>query len=399
MTKPIDHGSNADGNVYTAGAFDDTGDFDPGPGVYTLTDIAPIYSSFISKMDANGNFLWARQTQSSSIYDGSANTYCLAIDKEKNLLLAGVFFDSVDMDPGPAVHRLRAVGMQSNAFLLKLDSLGNYVWSRAASTFGHAALALDTAGNAYVSGIFIDTAYFGTTRLSLPGYVYQAAYAARYDKDGTFSWAFPIPASSCMGIVVDAANDVWATGSYTYTYDFDPGPDSTVLTNAPWWNRNIYLCRLSPAGSFLWAGQLGGNGNDNCFGIAAYRDYLYLTGSFDSSCTYSLGRGAGTLTVAGHDDIFIAKVNRKQLPTGVVAPAFAPAIIAPNPTNGSVRITWNKLPGTRITVTNILGQQITSSAATATETVIDLSARPNGMYYISVKGNAGQQTFKVLKRD
>ena len=50
------------GNVYSAGLFNHTVDFDPGPGVFTLTgggfDESGIY---ISKLDPDGNFLWAIQ--------------------------------------------------------------------------------------------------------------------------------------------------------------------------------------------------------------------------------------------------------------------------------------------------------------------------------------------------
>ena len=48
------------GNVYTSGSFWGTVDFDPGPGFFNLTS-AGTYDVFVSKLDASGNFLWAKR--------------------------------------------------------------------------------------------------------------------------------------------------------------------------------------------------------------------------------------------------------------------------------------------------------------------------------------------------
>ena len=52
--------TDAAGNVYTTGFFDGTADFDPGPGVLNLTQSGGP-GAYISKLDANGNFIWAKQ--------------------------------------------------------------------------------------------------------------------------------------------------------------------------------------------------------------------------------------------------------------------------------------------------------------------------------------------------
>jgi hypothetical protein len=61
----IDHNARTvtdiNGNVYTTGSFIDIVDFDPGPGVFNLTSSVGNYDIYVSKLDANGNFVWARQ--------------------------------------------------------------------------------------------------------------------------------------------------------------------------------------------------------------------------------------------------------------------------------------------------------------------------------------------------
>jgi len=51
--------TDASGNVYSVGNFNDAVDFDPGPGSYSLTPVGNT-DAFISKLDASGNFVWAK---------------------------------------------------------------------------------------------------------------------------------------------------------------------------------------------------------------------------------------------------------------------------------------------------------------------------------------------------
>ena len=51
--------SDAQGNIYFSGIFENTFDFDPGPGVYNLTSNGS-QNMFISKFDNNGNIVWAK---------------------------------------------------------------------------------------------------------------------------------------------------------------------------------------------------------------------------------------------------------------------------------------------------------------------------------------------------
>ena len=57
------------GNIYTTGYFEGIVDFDPGTGVYNLNafnqhHIIPSVM-FLSKLDNNGNFIWAKQMEGS----------------------------------------------------------------------------------------------------------------------------------------------------------------------------------------------------------------------------------------------------------------------------------------------------------------------------------------------
>lgn len=57
------------GNVYTTGFFGNTVDFDPGPNVFNLSSSNGLSDIFLSKLDADGNFIWAKNIGGSSNYD------------------------------------------------------------------------------------------------------------------------------------------------------------------------------------------------------------------------------------------------------------------------------------------------------------------------------------------
>ncbi len=54
-------------NIYVVGSFHGTADFDPGPGVVNESTAGPTLNLFVVKLDANGHYLWHHTTQSSEL--------------------------------------------------------------------------------------------------------------------------------------------------------------------------------------------------------------------------------------------------------------------------------------------------------------------------------------------
>lgn len=127
------------GYVYTASSF--RGSFWIGPGPYG-TDI---YSSgdediLINKISATNNDMWYRQI------GGTGFDLPSHIEQFSNgdLLIAGVFSDSVDFDPGQDTVLKVSQGETDN-FLLRLDKDGNYI---NCTTFGG-------SGSAYICDLIL----------------------------------------------------------------------------------------------------------------------------------------------------------------------------------------------------------------------------------------------------
>src|SRR5690606_25904503 len=101
-------------NIYTIGKFVGTADFDPGTSTYNLicTGTSDI---FISKLDANGNFVWAKRMGGSNSSYGKD----IAVDKYENVYTIGYFWGTTDFDPGLGTYNMTSAG-SSDIFISKL---------------------------------------------------------------------------------------------------------------------------------------------------------------------------------------------------------------------------------------------------------------------------------------
>ncbi|MBX2902191.1 MAG: T9SS type A sorting domain-containing protein [Chitinophagales bacterium] len=94
-----------DGNVYTAGYFRSTVDFDPGAGVSNLSS-SGLTDGMVCKLNASGQYVWAQKIGST----GNDAIQGIRIEQSANIHLAGYFSGTVDVDPAASVANLVAVG-------------------------------------------------------------------------------------------------------------------------------------------------------------------------------------------------------------------------------------------------------------------------------------------------
>jgi len=220
-----------DGNVYTTGSFQRTADFDPGTGVYNLISGANSYDVFVSKLTTDGDFVWAKQFKGDSPNMGNG----IALDQFANVYTTGMFSATADFDPdATATYNLVSEG-GTDIYVAKLDSAGSFIWAKrmgGADPFGGDrgyGIAVDNLGNAYTTGFFSGTADFdpGTGTYSMTALGSSDIYVSKLDAAGNFLWAKQL--SGAQGtdwgtaIAVDASSNVYSTGLFNGTVDFDPG--------------------------------------------------------------------------------------------------------------------------------------------------------------------------------
>lgn len=303
--------TDASGNIFTTGWFQGTVDFNPGTGTNNLTSYGN-YDIFVCKLDPSGSYLWAKQLGGTVNDIGNAIT----TDASGNVYITGTFEGTADFDPGAGTSNLTAPGGNSDAFVCKLSSSGAFVWAK---KFGDtnveegSGIALDASGNVYTTGYFSSTSVdfdpgTGTSTITVGGF--NDAYISKLDASGNFVWAKAFTGPNYEegnAIATDASGNVYITGNFRGSADFDPGTSTSYLTSLGW--KDIFICKLTSAGAFSWAKRIGGANDDE--GIAITTDAsgnLYTTGYFmGTAVDFDPGTGTTAYTSAGSWDLFICK--------------------------------------------------------------------------------------------
>lgn len=303
------------GNVYTVGLFSDTIDFDPGSGVFELTpDFFGQNDIFISKLDAAGDFVWAKK------FSGNGNKFPEAVDLDSNgnLFLTGYFFNTVDFDPGADTFSLTSAG-NADIFITKLDAEGNFVWSKQiggnSNEVGH-SIEVDLTGHVYLTGFFEGTVDFdsGESIASLNSIgASQDIFILKLNSIGGFEWVKQIGGSAndignCIS--TDSEGKVFLSGIFGTTVDFDPGEELYSLTSSG--TVDAFVSKFEPSGAFVWARQLGGTGGEGEASLSLDSlGNVYCTGFFFETAYFdvSSGQSHAALLSSGGSDVYVVKFD------------------------------------------------------------------------------------------
>lgn len=300
----------ASGNVYVAGEFYGTSDFDPGSGTYNLTS-GGLSDAFVCKLDVNGNLLWARQFSGAS----HSRAQGVAVDASGNVYTIGTFNNSCDFNPGAGNFTLTAVGGY-DSWVTKLNSSGNFVWARqyggSGAEIGY-SVDIDPSGNVLTCGYFWGTSDFdpngGTYNMTSNGTA--DGYIVKLTSGGALTWAKQIGGTGydvAYSIESDAAGNPHVAGGFWNTVDFDPNGGTYNLTSAG--QGDVWVLKLTSAGVFDWAGQLGGTSDELASALAVDGSGNVLTtGRFEGTADFDPGAGTVNRTSAGGRDIFVSKLD------------------------------------------------------------------------------------------
>ena len=302
------------GGVYTTGNFAGTLDFDPGPGTFTMS--ASAFDCFILKLDANGNFVWAKQIGGV----GSSNEcgYAITIDTNSNIYTTGYFQGFGDFDPGVGTYTLSAL-LGHDVFISKLDPSGNFVWAKQFGGFNDEfgnSISVDITGNVYTTGYFLGNVDFdpGAGSFNLASNGLDDVFISKLDPSGNFIWAKKLGSTGSdrsYDITLDGSSGVYTTGYFGGTLDFDPGAGTFTMTPVGVGTYPAFISKLDASGNFVWAKKFDGATTSNV-GYSIDIDGLgnvCTTGQFSGTTDFDPAAGTYTLSAAGNYDIFIHKLD------------------------------------------------------------------------------------------
>lgn len=389
--------TDANGNVYTTGYFGDTVDFNPGTSVSNLIS-AGNYDIFVSKLDASGNFVWAKRLGGSQEDSGKSIT----VDGSGNVYSIGYFNGNADFDPGTGNSYLASFGL-SDIFISKLDASGNFVWGEGLGGTGYDqgnSIALDASGNVYSTGYFSGTAdlnpSFTTNNFISAGG--NDIFISKLDASGAYVWAKQMGSTAedrGNDIIVDINNNIYTTGYFNGTADFNPGTATSNLTSAG--STDIFISKLDATGNFVSGQKVGGSSFDygNAIAVDASGNiitsgYFKLTGDFDP------GSATFNLTSAGNNDVFICK---SQINSSVSSTSYDEYSVSiyPNPSANNLWIKGKDIVS--VSVYDCVGHIIkTININHAGEAVLPVYELENGLYFIRVLNGKTNQVLSFIKK-
>ena len=215
----------------------------------------------------------------------------IATDASGNTYVTGQYTGTVDFDPGPSATTLTSVGGSQDIFVAKYNTAGGLVWAKSVGGTSNSELgqsiAVDGSGNVYVTGYFAGTADFdpgpGTASLTSAGP--NAAFLLKLDGSGNYQWARQMGGSAgAIGTAVAAdASGAVILGSYIGTADIGG------LSRTSAGDRDLFVARWNSAGAVQWADSFGGALYDRGDAVAMSTPAVTLTPR-SSSTTPRLAR-------------------------------------------------------------------------------------------------------------
>ncbi|MFA6152655.1 MAG: T9SS type A sorting domain-containing protein [Chitinophagaceae bacterium] len=397
-------GKDKAGNIYLAGSFSDTVDFDAGSGVSTLIAQSGL-EGFVLKTDYNGDFIWAKSFKSTS----NSEVTDIKSDSNDNLVIIGFLQGKADFDPGPEESFLESSG-NVDIFVAKLNVSGNLLWAR---SFGGMAInSLDAAysvttdlqNNVYVSGAHDYAIDFdpgpGVTLLTASGSV--EVYLLKLDQKGDFVWAKNFPgAQSSIGysINADSKGNIYTSGHFDGTGDFNTDAGILSLTTTPTYNNKMFLHKIASCQSDKDITASGSKLSAEAAGPIYSYQWVNCP-----AMTFVAGATAKTFTAVKSGSYAVIINNGRCADTSdclsVIGTGIAESIpekafsVYPNPANGTVFIRADvDLMGASVRVCSVTGQEVLHY--TLTDKLSSQSLSP-GFYTITVTLNGEKITRKVI---
>jgi hypothetical protein len=232
---------------------------------------------------------------------GSEGAFGVAVDDNGNGFITGFYVGPLEIGDTVLTSRGRR-----DIFIAKYDASGSFQWAR---TLGGLrddiafSMAVDGAGNAYLTGTYEDSIQVGNTTYISAGF--EDLIVVKLDGNGVFQWTFSAggpDADRGLGIDVDAAGNAWVTGFFVGSTQIG---DTSFTAFGGFADQDIISLKLDAAGNFEQALHLGGTANDLGKDIIIDGSgNMYCTGSFRG--TAQIGDSSFS---AVNSDIFLFKYN------------------------------------------------------------------------------------------
>ncbi len=402
------------GNVYYLARFAGTIDVDPSPTSQISFTALGIAEVAFSKLNPQGELLWAKAIQAINNGGGAMNETHLLVNSNA-VLISGFFYG--DMDFNSSTTETAVLTSASTSVLegcvAKYDLDGTYQFANqyaATSNFIVTNSLLDSTNNTIVVSIFEGDADFdlsaGTTQLSSAGVNISIA---KYDPSGALLWVKATEGVDADGgngfnfrdtqAFIDGDDSIILNGVFFGNFDFDPSSgvtnlSSTFNTSSQLYRGNVFVAKFNSAGDFITANKFDGDyGAIVTSAVLATNQDLLFAGSFSGTADFDFTSNVQNLTSSSlnYDDRFFARYSVGTLDVAENNLERNSFVVYPNPTKNNLNIYHPSITDFDVTITDISGKVLHQKNNT-TETLLNVSNYPQGLYFITLTTSQDKTT-------
>ena len=288
-----------DGNIYIAGGFSLTVDFDPSPESASVSSLGGS-DAFLAKFDPEGNFMWVKSIGSPLFETFTA----LSVDTQGNVYTGLRFNGEVDANPEGEEEILTPVG-GTDAALIKMDSDGNFEWAQPIQPGGNGEkiteISTDEEGNIAL-GASIDIISSGIPEQSMWFGLFQPGGAQIWNIDFQNTGQF-----NEISEIAFAQNGeaLYLGGRIRTETDFDPSEEESLVSPT---FTDPYLAKYSvDQAELLWVKYIESSSTeDYCNGIKEADGNVFMVGTFDVNAIFVPGDFNSQVASNGSRDMFVA---------------------------------------------------------------------------------------------
>jgi len=397
----------SENNVIILGGLVKNMDMDPGEDSLILTTNER--TSFVQKMNEDGELLWATKIGDTTLID----PHELEIDSENNIYIRAISTYPVHFITDSGVDTVAA----SN-FILKMNADGNNLWAKSWDNgqFKANFFIIDDSDNLYINGLYKTSVDFdpgeGTHEIGLQFDTlfpfHKMVFLLKLNDQGEFQWVIDYGGNGTIpsyynflkGLNIDSHGNIYNFLSSDFHVNFDPAND-TVNYEPGTINTTNYINIINSQGYYISTIIYPGLDPIGSAMTIDHMDQIYTSGGINGGIDLDFSGSEFVLYNTNQTSIFFHKMGDIGDLDLVENSPNITSQIYPNPSSQNINILFKEGSSGKLNLIDLQGRLLKSIEINPSQKayLLDISTLTSGVYFMELIRNGGEiESQKFIKK-